>query len=425
MIAAFMALTMALTICLYAAAVISIRPSPDDYTTPKEPLGCRRHGLEEGESNLSNELNEVHVSSKGKFIQVQSLWIYPIKSCRGIEVEEAEIVATGLKYDRQYCFAQLHSPFPLSNSDSQQIASAHQWRPITQREFPLLSQVRVELWLPHSDDPHYHRYLPYVLSGGALVVHFPYQEDGLLAGLKALPSRLFPQLVSKPCKTFLIPYDPTLQGRAGRYPHEPLKIWKDTPISLNMGIHLPPELKFYLGVRNPLTLFRVDQPRSIFRCAPPASTLGYQPITGFADAYPINILSLASLQSLSALQPPGSPPLSFRRFRGNIALTDTTPFQEETWTQIQIGRHVFSVCCRCVRCGVPNIDPHTGVKHGSEPYKTLVGKRNVDEGSPKLGCLGMQLVPELNPDNSGGHGWIRVWDVVSIWEEGEHRYIEM
>ena len=35
-------------------------------------------------------------------ITIEELWIYPIKSCKGIKVNKADIVKTGFKYDREF-----------------------------------------------------------------------------------------------------------------------------------------------------------------------------------------------------------------------------------------------------------------------------------------------------------------------------------
>ena len=35
-------------------------------------------------------------------IVIDSLWVYPVKSCRGIRVDSAEVVSRGLKYDREF-----------------------------------------------------------------------------------------------------------------------------------------------------------------------------------------------------------------------------------------------------------------------------------------------------------------------------------
>lgn len=33
-------------------------------------------------------------------IRVLKLWIYPVKGCQGVSVEEANVTATGFEYDR-------------------------------------------------------------------------------------------------------------------------------------------------------------------------------------------------------------------------------------------------------------------------------------------------------------------------------------
>lgn len=44
-------------------------------------------------------------------ITVRSLHIYPVKSCRGIDVDAAEVAATGLRYDRQWMVTGLDGGF--------------------------------------------------------------------------------------------------------------------------------------------------------------------------------------------------------------------------------------------------------------------------------------------------------------------------
>lgn len=44
-------------------------------------------------------------------ITIRSLHIYPVKSCRGIDVDTAEIAATGFRYDRQWMVTSLDGGF--------------------------------------------------------------------------------------------------------------------------------------------------------------------------------------------------------------------------------------------------------------------------------------------------------------------------
>jgi len=78
-------------------------------------------------------------------------------------------------------------------------------------------------------------------------------------------------------------------------------------------------------------------------------------------------------------------------------------------------------------CKLPNIDQTTGERHPTEPDKTLRTQRNVDEGAPKLGCLGMNLTP-LFPRTDRPEAMESVVEVgmaVQVLERGRHRYIPM
>ena len=78
-----------------------------------EPAGCRQLGIRVG-SNLSDQYlskySEGTASSKTSqglpLWRVKALFIYPIKSCYPVELARSEVVRTGLKYDRQFSFAQ-------------------------------------------------------------------------------------------------------------------------------------------------------------------------------------------------------------------------------------------------------------------------------------------------------------------------------
>ncbi|MEM8640603.1 MAG: MOSC N-terminal beta barrel domain-containing protein [Cyanobacteria bacterium P01_G01_bin.54] len=58
-------------------------------------------------------------------LAVAELWVYPIKGCRGVSLEQAELTPTGLQYDRQWMIVNETGKF------------------ITQRELPQLAQIAV------------------------------------------------------------------------------------------------------------------------------------------------------------------------------------------------------------------------------------------------------------------------------------------
>ena len=381
------------------------------------PVGCRRLGLR-NKSNLQDE-HACHPSSgsgDGSF-RVKSLFIYPIKSCRGVELDQSAVVSTGLQYDRQFCLAQLVSPFPASATDSKEQRAAHRWRFVTQRELPLMSQVRTEMWVPDPSAPGYAPDLPYVRAGGAIVVTFPFRPDGwprLLARLAATLRGGAPE------RSFTIPFAPSAADVAARYAREPVTIWRESPAAINMSALLPPELRYAIGARNPLALFRIDVPRTVLRTAPRKEALGWQPVTSFADAFPLHVLGLASVRDLSARQPADAPRLNVRRFRPNVIVEGAPPYDEDEWTRIRVGvaeeQEEYHGAGRCVRCRLPNIEPSSGVRHKAEPDRTLKRTRDVDAGAPGMGCLGVNMVPARQ------EGVIRVGDAITVLERGDIVY---
>ena len=257
----------------------------------RDPPGCKKLGLRAA-SNLRDEFDHKYAKadSPGKDKdgtekwRVKSIWIYPVKSCRGVELYRGAMVETGLQYDRQFMLAQLASKFPLSEDDIKKGVKTHQWKFLTQRQNPLMSQVKTEIWVPDPSSSTYSENSWAVQAGGAIVITFPFVEDGWRGLVNTLKAAVQGR---KPERTFRVPFSPTTdQIKRNGYTLEGVNIWKDHPEALNMSVHLPPELAYAIGCRNPLALFRVaaGKEREVFRCAPRKDVLGWQPITGFADA---------------------------------------------------------------------------------------------------------------------------------------------
>ncbi|GAE00177.1 MOSC domain protein [Paecilomyces variotii No. 5] len=363
--------------------------------------------------------------------------------CAGIELPIADVVPTGLTYDRQFCFAEFVTPKNVP-ADASEEEKTPRWEFKTMRDgrFSRLALIRPEVWVPDLAARGYHPDLEEVKSGGVLVVRYPRTSNSQLWD-RIIKLAIALHLCS-PERSFRVPFMPSAE-EMDNYPLLPVRLWKDSPMGFNYGHHLPTSLRSFLSPDSsspPLALFRVSpaHSRPIFRNAPRKELLGFQPRTGFADAYPLHLLNIASVRDIAERCATAIPHLSVRRFRANIIIEGPPAYAEDSWKRILIVRDVpksiengqgrergqeqkdgieIHAACRTIRCRLPNVDPDTGVRHPSEPDKTLKSFRCIDAGDRTNACLGMQLVPSEEKFT------IRVNDQISVLEEGEHFYIKM
>ncbi|XP_019621966.1 PREDICTED: mitochondrial amidoxime reducing component 2-like isoform X2 [Branchiostoma belcheri] len=83
-------------------------------------------------------------------------------------------------------------------------------------------------------------------------------------------------------------------------------------------------------------------------------------------------LMLASEASLSDLNNKLDTPVAMRNFRPNIVVSGCEPFQEDNWQYVRIGEVEIRRMLPCNRCLMTTVDPETGMKNGTqEPLKTL------------------------------------------------------
>lgn len=257
------------------------------------PVGCRKIGLR-GRSNLHDQYSKKYSSGNdspdSKQWTIKALFIYPIKSCGPVELEQSDIVVKGLRYDRRFTFAQYSTSLPTLEG---KVTS--EWKFITQRSFPRLAKVETELWVPDPSVPGYDENGEWAKSQGCLVVRFPFTPDTdySIQGIKNIGKILAAKLEGKnePMVELRIPFNPDAErATKNQYRKEKMTIWKDSPVALNMSGEIPDEvmaqLKYTLGVANPLALFRIDEekPREVFRNAPKKKDIGFQPVIGMSDS---------------------------------------------------------------------------------------------------------------------------------------------
>jgi len=99
--------------------------------------------------------------------------------------------------------------------------------------------------------------------------------------------------------------------------------------------------------------------------------------TGFADGYPLLVISQASLEDLNQRL---EFPVEMNRFRPNIVIEECLPYDEDRWTRIKIGEAIFRSAGPCPRCIMTTVDPESGVRIGKEPLATLSEYRRSNEG---------------------------------------------
>ena len=405
---------------------------------------CRKLGLDP-KSNIADEHaphydGAAQKDQAGKWT-VKSLWTYPVKSCKGVELGKSNVTGLGMQYDRLFSFAHY-----TNRETSQEKPPNMGWSFLTQRQVPALTKVKTEIWVPDPSSEDYDEDHPNVLSQGVLVIKWP--------RFSAWPflQRLLGHSIEMSVE---LPFDPTQdQIKRNGMEFTDMKIWKNQASALKLAStrdgsaqsaswikdllqYLDLECKrqnppfiskaghrnpgFTFDMTKPFALLRSDPsaPRQVFRNAPTKEVVGYQPIIGFQDAYPLHIMNLASVREVAKNLEPGSPLLSVRNYRPNMIIVGGDAYAEDEWKMINIGGATYYVSNRTSRCLLPNVDQDTGKKDAVEPNKTMMKLRKIDEGCPTSACLGMQMVPAVD-----GPKVVRVGDEVEVTEVGEHFYIK-
>ena len=97
--------------------------------------------------------------------------------------------------------------------------------------------------------------------------------------------------------------------------------------------------------------------------------------TRFADAYPLLLISQASLDDLNArLVAAGRKRLPMDRFRPNLVVDGIEAFEEDFLAALESGTAVIRPVKPCARCPIPSIDQATGIP-GPDPLDILQAYR--------------------------------------------------
>ncbi len=145
-----------------------------------------------------------------------------------------------------------------------------------------------------------------------------------------------------------------------------VQIWEDTVDAIDAGDEAA---RWFTSMMDrPCRL--VHMPEEARRVANPRYAR-QDTLVSFADAFPLLLISRASLDDLNTRL---ALPVTMDRFRPNLVLDGCRPYEEDTWKSIQIGRTLLHVAKPCARCTVPTVDQKTGTR-GIEPLRTLESYR--------------------------------------------------
>jgi uncharacterized protein YcbX len=239
---------------------------------------------------------------------LSELHLYPIKSCAGIALREATVTAAGLTSEHIY--------------DREWMVVNAQGEFLTQREHPKMALIKPRIKLDTLE----------LRAPGMLRLEIPLD----------LP-------------------DP------GQAPTLNVRVWSDTVKAYDCDDTVAAWFSNFLGLPCRLARFHPDAQR----IANTEWTGGVEAPTLFADAYPMLVISEASLADLNdRLKTRGRAALPMDRFRPNIVINGIGAFEEDYAGSFIINEAILKPVKPCPRCPMPSIDQATG-EFGPDPLDIL------------------------------------------------------
>lgn len=269
------------------------------------------------------------------------IYVYPVKSARGIAVSEARAVATGFEYDRRWMVVD------------------EQGRFVTQRTEPRLVFVETAFAAGHlvlSAPGHGEVTVPLGVEPGVGAAVTVWSDTLYAREESAETASFFSDLLGAPHKLVRFPSTgeravPSAGRRAGDADDQ----------GSRDGLE-PGEAGGASGRAN-----RSGQSSQT------SSPTGRR--VQFADAYPFLLISQGSLDLLNEkLAARGEPAIGMERFRPNLVVAGCEPHAEDTWERLVIGDMRFDVAKPCARCVITTVNAKSAT-YGAEPLRTLATYR--------------------------------------------------
>ena len=265
-------------------------------------------------------------------LHLTALYLYPVKSCRGLAVASAAVDAHGLVGDRRFLVVDAEGRF------------------LTQRAHPRMALIET------------------ALSEGMLTL----SASGAGSVSVAVGRALRPTVGDKPRPTCTV------------------TIWRDPVVADDCGDEPAAWLGDFLGLPCRLVQAGAAYSRPLpTRKLPSTLDVRLSPAheVSFADGFPFLVIAEESLADLNGRL---GAPLPMNRFRPNLVVAGAAPYAEDAWGRFRIGGVVFHGATRCGRCVIITTDQFTAAR-GPEPLRTLATYRR-DAGGDVM--FGRNLVHE-------------------------------
>lgn len=265
-------------------------------------------------------------------MHLSGLFIYPVKSLRGLAVTEARVDDFGLVGDRRFLVVDDQNQF------------------LTQRALPRMALIETEL------------------GGDSLILRNPHHGSAAVSltepGAPLTVQVWRDTVIAESCSV-------------------EIDVW------LSDFLRQPCRL-----VRLGQKFSRPIPPHKLPALSRQSSAgASAEHVVSFADAYPFLSLGEASLADLNdRLIARGEDPLPMNRFRPNLVIAGSPAFAEDTWPRFRIGDITFRAAGPCARCIVTTTDQQTA-ERGKEPLRTLSTYRR-DAADPTDINFGQNLVHE-------------------------------
>lgn len=254
-------------------------------------------------------------------LRLSAIYVFPVKSAKGIKVNEARATATGFEFDRRWMVVDQSGRF------------------VTQRTQPRLVHVDTALTADH------------------LVLSAPGH------GEVRVPLKLEPEA----SQTVTVWHD-TLPAREES--RQAAEFFSDLLGAAHKLVRFPEA-----GERAVPRVPKDGRAGGEYADSRPSEDRVTGRRVQFADAFPFLLISQGSLDLLNEkLAAKGVPPMGMERFRPNLVVSGCEPHAEDRWDVLFIGDMRFDVVKPCARCSIPSVDPEKAT-YGVEPLRTLATYR--------------------------------------------------